>query len=492
MLLFLLFLCVARSYHIVFIGPEMRGHWTVFSNVAHEAVKRGHKVTFIAPEVVFDFSIMKNFPNAEKIAAGKGRTPEEKEEFDREGTEAGVYKMLTELIPKEIQHTQIIADKVLESAKTRDFDVCFVDGFVDAGISACDYLGIPAVVSFGTDVPQFWEGTIREDEFTFMTSYKTGRSIMGRTVGFALHKPLPTIMASIVIHGTASYRTRIGLPPNSITNMLDGHVIISNGFAPFNSAGPVPANFIRVGPMFSDKQIEIGTEYEALLNTGLPVLYVSMGSQTILTAEQIQFFVKALKSDKFRVLWSLRKSQQALIAGRAPDNIILKAWVPQKAVINHPNVFCVITHGGAGGVFESIDAGKPMIFRPNFGDQFMMASQGVKNGIGFHFPETTFELRSIVTEVLNNKETYHQKVLKIAEFGKFAGGVGRAMNVLEMIAKHGPEGFLPKYKDQTIIERMNLDILFVLLGFYTCILFLCAQCCKCYLCKRRDGKEKQE
>ena len=54
-----------------------------------------------------------------------------------------------------MRETAKMGPVVLESAKTRKYDVCYVDSFVAAAMDACESLGIPTVASFGTDVVTF-------------------------------------------------------------------------------------------------------------------------------------------------------------------------------------------------------------------------------------------------------------------------------------------------------------------------------------------------
>lgn len=51
-------------------------------------------------------------------------------------------------------------------------------------------------------------------------------------------------------------------------------------------------------------------------------------------------------------------------------------------ILDHPNCKLFITHGGAHGLMESIDAGVPVIGFPVFGDQFQNLKTIQQNGIG--------------------------------------------------------------------------------------------------------------
>lgn len=52
-----------------------------------------------------------------------------------------------------------------------------------------------------------------------------------------------------------------------------------------------------------------------------------------------------------------------------PENVVLCKWLPQRAILHHPNVKLFISHGGMGGVYEVVDAGVPVLGMPLFYDQ---------------------------------------------------------------------------------------------------------------------------
>lgn len=52
-----------------------------------------------------------------------------------------------------------------------------------------------------------------------------------------------------------------------------------------------------------------------------------------------------------------------------PENVVLCKWLPQRAILHHPNVKLFISHGGMSGVYEVVDAGVPVLGMPLFYDQ---------------------------------------------------------------------------------------------------------------------------
>lgn len=75
-------------------------------------------------------------------------------------------------------------------------------------------------------------------------------------------------------------------------------------------------------------------------------------------------------------------------------------------IIGHPNVKLFWAHGGNSGTIETVHCGKPAIFTPFYGDQYLNAAALEKRGMGFVLPLsdiTADRIYDIVNKALEPK-----------------------------------------------------------------------------------------
>lgn len=89
-----------------------------------------------------------------------------------------------------------------------------------------------------------------------------------------------------------------------------------------------------------------------------------------------------------------------------PENVIIRKWFPQDAILAHPNVKLFITHGGLLSTTESIYFGKPIVGIPVFGDQRINILRAERSGYGLYINYkdlTEAALFKAVTSVLQSE-----------------------------------------------------------------------------------------
>ncbi|XVF83832.1 hypothetical protein PTKIN_Ptkin16aG0525000 [Pterospermum kingtungense] len=107
------------------------------------------------------------------------------------------------------------------------------------------------------------------------------------------------------------------------------------------------------------------------------VIYVSFGSITVLSKEQVIEFWFGLVNSKARFLWVLRPDNMFSEEEDIPVELVegtkekgyMVGWAPQEEVLAHRAVGGFLTHSGWNSTLESVVAGVPMVCWPYFADQ---------------------------------------------------------------------------------------------------------------------------
>uniref|UniRef100_A0A0E0G1B0 Glycosyltransferase N-terminal domain-containing protein n=1 Tax=Oryza nivara TaxID=4536 RepID=A0A0E0G1B0_ORYNI len=114
------------------------------------------------------------------------------------------------------------------------------------------------------------------------------------------------------------------------------------------------------------------------------VVYVALGSEAPLTAEQRRELALGLELSGAPFLWALRKPHggdddggllppgfEERTRGRG---MVKTGWVPQLKILAHAAVGAFLTHCGHSSVIEGLRFGHPLVMLPLFLDQFTNAS----------------------------------------------------------------------------------------------------------------------
>lgn len=111
------------------------------------------------------------------------------------------------------------------------------------------------------------------------------------------------------------------------------------------------------------------------------VLYVCFGSQKLLNGKQMEALASGLERSRTRFLWVVKtggeegygvvpEGFEERVQGRG---LVVKAWAPQRAILNHRAVGGFLSHCGWNSVLEGIVAGVIVLGWPMEADQFLNA-----------------------------------------------------------------------------------------------------------------------
>ncbi|KAG2392494.1 hypothetical protein C9374_011219 [Naegleria lovaniensis] len=155
---------------------------------------------------------------------------------------------------------------------------------------------------------------------------------------------------------------------------------------------------------------------------------------------------------------------------------LLTSFVPQKALLSFENVKVMITHCGAGSVNEAIYFGKRLIGIPYDYDQFRVANMIQETRVGVSIitskdekgkwaADTVYE--AIITLLYSNESNnFRQQVHKMQTLSRYAGGVERAAEIIEMMTQlEGDLSWAIVDKHLTWYQFFFIDVI----GFYLAV-----------------------
>uniref|UniRef100_A0A5B7A1W1 Glycosyltransferase n=1 Tax=Davidia involucrata TaxID=16924 RepID=A0A5B7A1W1_DAVIN len=165
------------------------------------------------------------------------------------------------------------------------------------------------------------------------------------------------------------------------------------------------------------------------------VIYVSFGSITVVTRDQLLEFWYGLVNSRQQFLWVMRPDS---IAGESqiPAELLdgtkergyMVGWAPQEEVLAHPAIGGFLTHSGWNSTLESIVAGVPMICWPYFADQTInsrFVSEVWKLGLDMKDTCDRLIIEKMVRDLMDvRKDEFQQRTDEMARLAKKAVSEG--------------------------------------------------------------------
>ncbi|KAG7196862.1 hypothetical protein KM043_014498 [Ampulex compressa] len=145
-------------------------------------------------------------------------------------------------------------------------------------------------------------------------------------------------------------------------------------------------------------------------------IYFSLGSNIKtqdLPKEVLSVFISAFAELPYTILWKYEVDNLPDM----PDNLVLRKWLPQEAVLAHPNIALFITQGGVQSLEEAIYNAVPMIGFPILSDQTWnvnrLVTLSVAKKLSIHEVDKR-TLKRTIHEVVTNK-SYKAAVTKLRD-----------------------------------------------------------------------------
>lgn len=170
---------------------------------------------------------------------------------------------------------------------------------------------------------------------------------------------------------------------------------------------PYLPNMVEVGGIqINVKPEPMAQELQQFLDNAGPegAIFISFGSNlrsSNMRQDKLDAILTMIRGLKQRVIWKWDQDEMP----NRPSNVFIGKWLPQDAILAHPNLKLFITHGGLGSITEAMYFGVPIVGIPMFGDQDGNVAQVVREGWGVmvSFDDLTEPLlRGAVQQVLRD------------------------------------------------------------------------------------------
>ncbi|MER7399202.1 macrolide family glycosyltransferase [Streptomyces sp. NPDC000151] len=186
-----------------------------------------------------------------------------------------------------------------------------------------------------------------------------------------------------------------------------------------------------VGPCLGDRSDQGGWTRPAGAER---VLLVSLGSAY---TRQPEFYRRCLAAfgelPGWHLVLQIGKDTDQAELGPIPQNVEVRSWVPQLAILEQADAF--VTHAGMGGSSEGLYTGVPMIAVPQAADQFGNADQLVSLGVARRIDTadaTPEALRGALLALTSDPEVARRSAALRAEV-RAEGGTARGADIAESL-----------------------------------------------------------
>ena len=160
--------------------------------------------------------------------------------------------------------------------------------------------------------------------------------------------------------------------PKAVQAIHDGACLLNR---------PTPPIYC-IGPLIGEARDRHGCLTWMDKQPSRSVVFLCFGRRGTFSREQIKEIAKGLENSGQRFLWVVKNPKEesadvdleVLLPEGFPERtrergLVVKAWAPQAAVLNHPSLGGFVTHCGWNSVLEAVSAGVPMAAWPLYAEQ---------------------------------------------------------------------------------------------------------------------------
>jgi zeaxanthin glucosyltransferase len=420
--------------HFGLICPASTGHLNTMLPLGKELQRRGHQVTLFG----------KSDAQAQTLSAGLEFQPFGESDFPVGSGEqmlAQLGKMsglpaLRYTIKCMAQEADVFLRDIPEKLRHAGVQALLIDQVSSGGTTVAELLNIPFITVCSAVV------TNSEEHIPpFFTNWGYGRSWWAKIrnrMGYNLLGRLTKPVSEVV----AKYRQEWKLPLNSDPSQSYSPLAVLSQ-QPAELEFPrknLPQYFHFTGPYHSSVgRPAIDFPFEKL--TGQPLIYASMGTIQNRLIGVFQNIAEACVGLNAQLVISLGGSAKPESLPKLSGSPLVVEYAPQLELLQKATL--TITHAGMNTTLECLNNGIPMVAIPITNDQPGIATRIAWAGAGEVIPLSRLsvgKLRRAVQKVLA-QESYKQNAVRLQESIGRAGGVSRAIDIVEQAISIGKPVF---------------------------------------------------
>uniref|UniRef100_A0A1I7ZEG1 UDP-glucuronosyltransferase n=1 Tax=Steinernema glaseri TaxID=37863 RepID=A0A1I7ZEG1_9BILA len=515
-------LATGDALKIVVFTPDQANSQIIWNKrVSEELVKAGHDVTMVVISAMkIDKPAVKIHPNVTVWHLDASIPTEESMEESMkmmafedipmwDARMRSKFSKMADIFVKSCEKV-ILNKEFMEKLKNANFDLAFAHMYENCPIGLIHYARIPTWIwlnsgalmdlvayDVGVPSPPSYVPPMMSDASDEMTFGQRVKSQIGQAL-------MPLLYPKLIVNPqTALFRKHID--PNfpdlrELGRQCPLVMVNSNEF--YDLPRPILHKIVYIGGL-GMKKVDakpLEAEFKTAVDNAKKVVLMTFGSacDTKLMPESWKkAFMGAFR--RFPDVQFVLRYADSDLDQKKPKNVLLAKWIPQADLLQHPKTAALISHGGYNSLQEAINAGKPIITIPLFGDQSRNGRIAQKHGFGYLLQKAEISEENIVAalEAVLNDPKYGQSVQRmhsmlekkpvqpealLRRWTEFLGEFKQLDNLVPYGTKLG------------FVQYHNLDVIATLIGSVFAVLFVAWKLLKLVVttccCRTRVGKVK--
>ncbi|GMR38437.1 hypothetical protein PMAYCL1PPCAC_08632, partial [Pristionchus mayeri] len=291
-------------------------------------------------------------------------------------------------------------------------------------------------------------------------------SYFRRIYNTALHALNYWIYQRFAEKNTKIFRTVYPKMPDLEELVKSAALILVNTPSLLEMPRPTTHKVLHIGGIAEGRERKepLNTELAHIMSTNRPIVVISFGTlarTVFIEGELLHGFLSAFaRFPQFDFVWKFDDAEQHRTIFRNHSNVYTFKWLPQKALLNHPNTKAFITHVGLNSMLEAAQAGVPMVAVPLFTDQQYNTAIARQKGIAVYVDKTELSANTIgeaLRRVLLTKKYQANSARIRAQLRAFPRQPkSELVSFINFVAEFGaPRGELHQFEKMLIFLSFN-------------------------------------